>query len=91
MAITARQVRVSGLVQGVGFRWYTRERAGELGVVGWVKNLSNGDVEVLVEGEEAQVGELLAWLEHGPPSARVTATEATPCAPEGHERFRVLR
>ncbi len=52
----------SGRVQGVGFRFTARDRARSLGIVGWVKNLPDGSVEMLAEGEEADLVELLAQL-----------------------------
>lgn len=87
----AREMTISGTVQGVGFRWYTRERARELGVVGWVENLADGRVQAWIEGPEPAVAELSQWLEHGPPSAKVTGVEAQERAAQGHERFRVRR
>ncbi|AYC32168.1 acylphosphatase [Pseudomonas cavernae] len=64
---------VSGRVQGVSFRQYTEEQAERLELDGWVRNLPDGRVEVLFEGEEDAVRELAAWLERGPASARVEA------------------
>ncbi|WP_394250826.1 acylphosphatase [Vibrio profundi] len=62
---------VSGIVQGVGFRYFTREQAVKLGITGYAKNLSNGDVEVLANGEEEKVILLGKWLETGPKTALV--------------------
>lgn len=62
---------VSGLVQGVFFRHTTRLRAKESGVVGWVKNLSDGRVEIMVEGDKEKVEELVEWVKKGPPIAKV--------------------
>jgi acylphosphatase len=62
---------VTGLVQGVNFRYHTQVSARRLNVTGWVRNLPGGDVEVCVEGDEAEVAELLAWCRQGPASARV--------------------
>ncbi len=53
---------VHGYVQGVGFRWFTRSRAMELGLVGSATNLADGRVEVVVEGPRQACDELLAWL-----------------------------
>ena len=64
---------VSGRVQGVFFRQATAEQAERLDLDGWVRNLSDGRVEVLLEGEAPAVRELAAWLEQGPPKAKVTA------------------
>ena len=88
---TARRVLVSGVVQGVGFRHHTKLRARELGLAGWVQNLPDGRVEVWVEGAPALVDELVAWLRHGPPGARVQGCEAREVAPEALERFEVRR
>ena len=63
---------VSGRVQGVWFRAFTRERALEAGVTGWAKNLSDGRVEVMRCGEEAAVEQVLAAIHEGPPNASVS-------------------
>lgn len=63
---------VSGRVQGVSFRYYTTQTARHLGVLGWVKNLPDGTVEVVAEGDKANLEQLLDFLHKGPPSARVT-------------------
>lgn len=63
---------VSGRVQGVWFRDSTRRKANESEVQGWVKNRSDGDVEVLAEGDEQNVSELVKWCHNGPPNALVT-------------------
>jgi acylphosphatase len=67
----AIHLKVVGRVQGVGFRWFVRERAEELGVSGWVKNTSTGDVEVAASGEEAKLALLEAAVRRGPAAARV--------------------
>lgn len=59
---------VTGHVQGVGFRWWTRSRALELGLAGYAKNLRDGRVEVVAEGERQDVDKLLALLEEQPSS-----------------------
>ncbi|MBS7663326.1 acylphosphatase [Pseudomonas lalucatii] len=66
---------VSGRVQGVWFRQSTVEQAERLGLQGWVRNLEDGRVEVLAEGDEPAVRALTAWLEHGPSGAQVTAVD----------------
>ena len=62
---------VSGLVQGVGFRWFVLREAHRLDVHGWVKNLPDGSVEVVAEGTDSQLGELEAVLRRGPSVAQV--------------------
>lgn len=67
---------VSGIVQGVNFRYYTTRQAQSLGVTGWVANRWDGTVEVVAEGTRTQLQSLLDWLGHGPPSATVTGVQA---------------
>ena len=64
-------LRITGRVQGVGFRWATREEAVRLGLTGWVRNTDDGAVEVVAEGEDAQIERFVAWCRSGPPGARV--------------------
>jgi acylphosphatase len=64
-------VYVSGQVQGVFFRDSTREKAEQLGLNGWVKNLPDGRVEALFEGPSERVREMVRWCEQGPSQAEV--------------------
>ena len=64
-------VRVTGIVQGVGFRWFVRERARRLGLAGWVRNLPDGSVEVVASGDPHQLDLLRGELRRGPTGARV--------------------
>jgi acylphosphatase len=66
---------ISGLVQGVNFRYHTFEEARRLGVSGWVRNLLDGRVEVLAEGERAALESFVAWCRRGPRHARVDGVE----------------
>ncbi|MEZ5460640.1 acylphosphatase [Dokdonella sp.] len=66
---------VSGRVQGVYFRASTRAQALHLGICGYARNLRDGRVEVLAEGEEESLSALEQWLQHGPDGARVTGVE----------------
>lgn len=70
-----KQLLISGRVQGVGFRHFTKQNARDLGVNGWVKNLRNGDVEAVLEGEEEQVDELGNRLKSGPVAAKVKSVD----------------
>jgi len=62
---------VSGRVQGVFFRAETEARARELGLFGWVRNLEDGRVEIIAEGEKEKLEKLLEWAKRGPTLARV--------------------
>lgn len=66
---------VRGRVQGVYFRASTQREARRLGLTGWVKNRKDGAVELVAEGEEDQVKDLLAWAQTGPATARVDKVE----------------
>ncbi|QEI04440.1 acylphosphatase [Pigmentiphaga aceris] len=65
-------VRVTGKVQGVGYRLSTVRRAHLIGARGWVRNNDDGSVEATVQGTPDQVDAMLEWLRQGPPGARVT-------------------
>ena len=65
------RVEVRGVVQCVGFRWFTLEHARRLALAGWVRNRADGCVEVAASGSEAAIAELLGTLAKGPPGARV--------------------
>jgi acylphosphatase len=67
----ARHVRITGGVQGVFFRAWTRDQARELGVSGWVRNASDGSVEAHLEGALDSVEQMIERMRSGPPSARV--------------------
>nr|WP_320011658.1 acylphosphatase [uncultured Desulfobulbus sp.] len=69
------RAKVYGRVQGVAFRAYTRQSAVELGVLGWVRNCSDGTVEVLAEGQQADVEQFLNWLQVGSPFSQVSKVE----------------
>ena len=65
------RVIISGRVQGVGFRYFTQREGERLGLVGWVKNLPNGDVEAEAEGDEARVDAFVEAIRRGPPASRI--------------------
>ncbi|RUQ14528.1 acylphosphatase [Corynebacterium genitalium] len=91
MAGTRMTAHVRGHVQGVGFRWWTRSRALELGLTGYAKNLADGRVEVVAEGAEGDVEKLKALLEEHPSSAdrpgSVEHVQAQFGEPKGAEGF----
>jgi len=67
---------ISGRVQGVFYRASTQREAQDRQLVGWVRNLSSGQVELVAEGSEVALRSLAAWCEIGPPSAQVSQVEA---------------
>lgn len=75
MSEKAFLAKVFGDVQGVGFRYYTRDEARRLNIKGYVKNVFDGSVEVFAEGDEDNLQKLLDWLHIGPPSASVFKVE----------------
>ncbi|MFD5798833.1 acylphosphatase [Streptomyces diastatochromogenes] len=89
--MTVRQhVHVSGRVQGVFYRDTCRRFAEERGVAGWVRNLYNGDVEAVFEGEPDDVAAMAHWAAEGPRSAQVTRCTGVSEEPEGLSGFHVL-
>jgi acylphosphatase len=82
-------VYVSGRVQGVWFRGSCARQAVRAGVAGWARNLPDGRVEAVFEGERAAVEELLTWCHEGPPSATVTGVEIVDEEPVGETSFQV--
>jgi acylphosphatase len=77
---TRTRLRITGRVQGVWYRGATEAEARRLGVDGWVRNLPDGSVEALLEGEPGAVRVLVDWCRSGPPGARVAdvAEQAEP-------------
>ena len=75
--------RVTGRVQGVGFRWWTRSLAVRLGVTGTVRNLPDGSVAVHARGTDDQLRRLQAQLAEGPPGARVSSVDPLPFSFDG--------
>jgi acylphosphatase len=81
---------VRGLVQGVNFRWYAQRRAAELGLCGFVRNLPDGWLEVIAEGERGSLDTLLDWMRVGPSAAIVESVDAQWSSPTGEfSRFEV--
>ena len=70
-------VIVSGRVQGVYYRSYAVDEARELGIRGWVRNTSSGDVEAVFEGEQDAVEKMVDWCWRGSPPSRVDSVEVT--------------
>jgi acylphosphatase len=86
----ARKFLVRGRVQGVGFRWFVEREAHMLGVAGWVRNNSDGSVEVLAIGTHDQLSGLRSRLRQGPRASRVDDVEESESKPiEGLKTFRI--
>lgn len=85
--------RVTGRVQGVGFRWWTRSLATRLGLTGAVRNLPDGSVVVHARGSDERLRDLRAHLEEGPPGAHVSRVETLPFVADGirEGEFDILR
>jgi len=77
MRLKRVHVFISGNVQGVGFRYFTKRNARSLGVNGWVKNLPDGRVEAVFEGRDEDIGEMISRVKNGPTSSYVRDTEFT--------------
>jgi acylphosphatase len=92
-AVAELHVRIYGTVQGVGFRWFVRERARRLGLAGWVRNMVDGSVEVAASGDEQQVELLRTELQRGPSGAQVKQIEdlVTPAEPPLETPFGIVR
>ena len=89
--MNAFYARVSGRVQGVGFRYSAVREAKSLKLSGWVRNSSNGDVEVWAEGSPEALAEFLDWLHKGPEYSRIDSVDAVDKAPQGYRGFEVER
>ncbi len=77
MPDVAARWRITGVVQGVGFRWFVARQAESLGLRGWARNLADGSVEVVAAGEKAQLQQLHERLAEGPRFAQVERVEKT--------------
>ena len=84
-----RRVVVEGRVQGVFFRDSCQREAARTGVAGWVRNLDDGRVEVVVEGPPEAVDRMVGWCREGPSRARVTDAHVVDEEPQGLDRFSV--
>ena len=83
------RVRIAGRVQGVSYRYWTRETAEALGLSGWVRNLPDGRGEVVAEGSDDVLGELESRLRAGPSFATVAAVDRAPVPARGDAGFHI--
>ena len=84
-------VFVSGMVQGVGYRFSTLNQARQIGVNGWVRNLPDGRVEAVFEGTQAQVEAMMRWCRQGSLAANVTDLAVEYETPAGINGFEIRR
>jgi acylphosphatase len=84
------RIRVSGRVQGVSFRTYTKSKAEELGVKGWVQNLPGGGLEAVLEGDRKNVGGLLSLMKMGPAGSMVSGMELSEIKCKNYADFKIL-
>lgn len=77
MTMIRAHLYISGYVQGVAYRYSAIRTAKRLGVTGWVKNLRDRRVEAVIEGEQAQVEQMIEWCRQGPPAASVAGVEVS--------------
>jgi acylphosphatase len=87
--VKARRAFVTGRVQGVGYRFFAERAARELGVCGWVRNLPDGRVEAVVEGDDAAIARFLERLRQGPRGSRVEAVAEEDLSVSGFPSFEI--
>jgi len=85
----ALEIRVYGIVQGVGFRSFARKKAHEYGIKGYIRNLIDGSVEVIAEGDKKALENFLVEISRGPVFARVDRVEKREIQPRGFKSFEV--
>ncbi len=90
MMAQALSVRISGVVQGVGYRYWTERTAQTLGLDGWVRNRRDGSVEALIAGDDAAVAQMLAAFRQGPPASDVAEIRTAPADSPPERGFRTL-
>lgn len=84
-----KNIKIKGIVQGVGFRFSAREQARKYGIKGYVKNLPSGDVEIKAVGPEKNVQLYVQWCKQGPPHAHVEDISVEESNPESFQTFDV--
>ena len=82
-------ITVFGKVQGVGFRFYTKKKADELNLTGWVKNMRDGSVYIEAEGENLDIDTFIDWCRQGPEWAHVTGTQIQMLPLQGFTQFTI--
>lgn len=90
MSVKCEKFIVTGVVQGVGFRYQTSHHGLKLGLTGYAKNLSNGDVEVIACGTDSQIDEFSEWLKEGPRTATVDSVSHEGASYKPYRGFKIL-
>jgi len=85
------KARLSGTVQGIFFRKFVKDHADELNIRGFVRNLDNGDVEIIAEGKDQDVNELLKRCKQGPSQSDIKKFDFEEIKHQGLEGFKILR
>jgi acylphosphatase len=88
-SVSRKRVIVTGMVQGVGFRYYTEAEASALGLGGFVRNRTDGAVEAEIEGDDDAIERMVTWLHTGPRSASVRSVQVTDLAEHGEAGFSI--
>lgn len=83
------ELHISGTVQGVYYRASTKARAEELGLTGFVENLPDGRVHVIIQGAEEHCRAMIEWCKQGPPRARVSGVDITSVAEQSFNSFQI--
>jgi len=89
--VKAYRIIARGIVQGVGFRYHTSEKANSLNLQGTVENQSDGSVLIYVQGEEAGLLEFLDWCHSGPSASTVKSLDYEIVQPSKYQRFQIKR
>lgn len=87
----AVRLRITGGVQGVGYRWWAEREARKLSLDGWVRNCADGSVELLAIGEEAPLDRLVQACKGGPPAASVSQVQVLAAEDDGSVGFETRR
>ena len=90
LAMTAARLRITGRVQGVGYRAWAMQTAAQLGLRGWVRNRADGSVEALVIGDENATAAMIEACHDGPFAARVSDVAVSEAEDDGSKGFRPL-
>jgi acylphosphatase len=85
------KIRITGQVQGVGFRWRASTEARELGITGFIRNMSDGSVCIEAEGSKEQLDYFVEWCKKGPGYSNVEALDVVPAPPVNYSGFRIER